>query len=156
MESAPGNAPQLQGSGKTGHLNRDELLAFLNEMLEAERAGAKTLLRIARETKRSNLASLAQAVHMDEAHWCDVLTRAIRKLNGEPSPKTGQFYGKVMALSGESERLALVNRGQGWVVKKLRETLPKLADTDLAETLSAMLVSHEKNIATVDRSGLID
>ncbi len=140
----------------TSPLSRDELLNFLNEMLEAERAGAKTLLQIARDSKRSGVASLAQAVHHDEARWCAMLTRAIRDLNGDPSLKTGQFYEKVMALSGETERLALINRGQGWVVKKLREALPKIADAGLAGRLSAMLVSHERNIAAVDRSGLID
>jgi Domain of unknown function (DUF6306) len=156
METAPGNAPPLQGNEITGHLNRDELLAFLNEMLEAERAGAKTLLHIARDTSRSEVAALAQAVHKDEARWCAMLTQAVRDLSGNPSPKTGQFYDKVMALAGEGERLALLNRGQGWVVRKLREALPKVADQHLAGELSAMLVSHEQNITMVDRSGLID
>lgn len=138
------------------HLNRVELLNFLNEMLEAERAGAKTLLHIAKDAKRSDTASMAKAIHKDEARWCATLIEAIRNLDGEPSTKTGQFYEKVMALSGESTRLALVNRGQGWVVKKLRDVLPKIADAQLADKLSVMLTSHEENIALVERSGLID
>ena len=36
--------------------NRDELLAFLNEMLEAERAGAKAL---SKEAKQETAATLA-------------------------------------------------------------------------------------------------
>jgi hypothetical protein len=60
-----------------------------------------------------------------------------------------------MALDGDTERLALVNRGQDWVVRKLREALPNVTDRELANDLSIMLTSHEENIAKVTGSGLI-
>jgi hypothetical protein len=137
-------------------LGREDLLDFLNAMLEAERAGAKALLHIARDTKRNDLAALAKDIHKDEARWCAMLTAAICRLDGEPSPKTGQFYEKVMAIPEEAARLAFVNRGQDWVVRKLREVLPKIADPRLCGDLTEMLSSHEDNIARVDQSGLIN
>jgi hypothetical protein len=137
-------------------LNREELLDFLNIMLEAERAGAKALLRVSQETDQADVSALARAIHLDEAKWCAMLTKAIRKFDGEPSDKTGQFYEKVMAIQGASERLALVNRGQDWVVRKLREAIPRIQDAQLAGDLTVMPVSHEENIATVTQSGLID
>jgi len=136
--------------------NRAELLDFLNLMLEAERAGAKALLHVSKETDDKEAAELAKAVHLDEAKWCALLTKAIRALDGTPGDKTGQFYEKVMAVPDLGGRLALVNRGQEWVVRKLRDAIPRIADAQLADDLTIMLTSHEENIATVGRSGVID
>jgi len=134
---------------------REELLDFLNRMLEAERAGAKALLHVSKDTDRKEASELAKAVHLDEAKWCALLTKAIRALDGEPSGETGQFYQKVMAVPDLGGRLALVNRGQEWVVRKLRDAIPKIADPRLAGDLRVMLTSHDENIALVARSGLI-
>lgn len=134
---------------------REELLAFLNRMLEAERAGARALMHVAKESTQANVSAMASSVRKDEARWCAMLIGAIRKLGGTPSEATGAFYDKVMALSGDAERLALVNRGQDWVVRKLREALPNIADRALVHDLSVMLTSHEENIAKVAGSGLI-
>jgi nitronate monooxygenase len=84
-----------------------------------------------------------------------MLVVAIKKLDGVPSEQTGAFYDKVMALTDDKERLALVNRGQDWVVRKLREALPRIEDGALAHDLAIMLTSHEENIAKVAGSGLI-
>lgn len=134
--------------------SRDELLAFLNEMLEAERAGAKALLHISKESGEKAAADLAMAVHHDEARWCAMLTAAIRLHGGNPSQVTGAFYEKVLAIGEPKARLALVNRGQGWVVKKLKEVIPRIDDEHLAKDLGVMLTSHEENIAKVNESGL--
>ena len=125
---------------------RQELLDFLNVMLEAERAGAKALLHVSKDTDRKDASELAKAVHLDEAKWCALLTKAIRALDGAPSDKTGQFYEKVMAIPDLGGRLALVNRGQEWVVRKLREMLPRVRDEALHRDLDEMLQSHVTNI----------
>jgi hypothetical protein len=143
------------GAGDIRNLDRQELLQFLNELLEAERAGAKALLRTAMDTDRKDFSEMAKAIHRDEARWCAMLTRAIRDLDGEPSPKTGAFYEKVMAIPEDGPRLAFVNRGQGWVVRKLREILPRIKDVRLSCDLTEMLISHEANIKLVTDSGLI-
>ena len=143
------------GAGDIRNLDRQELLQFLNELLEAERAGAKALLRTAMDTDRKDFSEMAKAIHRDEARWCAMLTRAIRDLDGEPSPKTGAFYEKVMAIPEDGPRLAFVNRGQGWVVRKLREILPRVKDVRLSGDLTEMLISHEANIKLVTDSGLI-
>jgi hypothetical protein len=78
---------------------RDELLAFLNEMLEAERAGAKALLHISKDAQEESAAALAMAVHHDEARWCAMLIAAIRLHGATPSEATGAFYEKVLAIA---------------------------------------------------------
>lgn len=132
----------------------DELLTFLNEMLEAERAGAKALLHIAKESSEKTAADLAMAVHRDEARWCAMLIAAIRRLGATPSEATGAFYEKVLAISEPKARLNFVNRGQGWVVRKLKEAIPRIEDEHLVKDLGVMLSSHEENIAKVNESGL--
>jgi nitronate monooxygenase len=42
---------------------------------------------------------------------------------------------------------SFLNHGRGWVVRKLRELLPRVRDNSLHTDLSEMLRSHEANIA---------
>lgn len=133
-----------------GYATREELLAALNELLEAERAGARVAVQTARGAPDRETQQLVTAVERDEVHWCAVLTRAIRGLDGEPSLKVGAFHEKAMAIPGIPERLAFLNRGQGWVMRKLRELLPRLRDDKLHGELTEMLRGHEANIALVN------
>ena len=55
-----------------------------------------------------------------------------------------------MAIDGLPERLAFLNRGQRWVVRKLQALLPTLAQPDMHHALTQMLVAHEKKIGSVD------
>ena len=52
---------------------QDELLAALNELLEAERAGARVALASAKDPPSSDYARLMQNVRADEARWCAML-----------------------------------------------------------------------------------
>jgi nitronate monooxygenase len=129
-----------------GYAGKDELSAILNELLEAERAGAKVTLESAREAGPGPLAELMRAVQGDESRWCAMLLRQLKALGRTPSTKTGAFYGNAMAIADLRERIAFLNRGQGWVVRKLREMLPRVRDGGLHADLSEMLLSHEANI----------
>ncbi|OXH83826.1 2-nitropropane dioxygenase, partial [Burkholderia multivorans] len=71
-------------------------------------------------------------------------------LGATPTRATGAFYEKAMAIDDLAERMAFLNRGQRWVVRKLQALLPTLADRDMHEALTQMLVAHEKNIGAVD------
>lgn len=130
-----------------GYANREELVALLNELLEAERAGARVTLESARAAHDSKLAELLRAVHRDEARWCAMLIEQIARLDGIASAATGAFYDKAMAIADERERAAFLNRGQGWVSRKLREWLPRIHDDRLHAALQEMLASHDDNIA---------
>ncbi len=76
-----------------------------------------------------------------------MLARHIKALGAAPSPNVGAFYAKAMAIADLGERIAFLNRGQGWVVRKLREMLPRVRDNRLHTELAEMLRSHEANIA---------
>ncbi len=135
-------------------LDREALLSFLNEMLEAERAGARVALQTSREQISPDLQELTIAIHHDEARWCALLIKAIRQLDGVASEKTGAFYEKAMAIADIGQRLAFLNKGQAWVVRKLREVLPKIGDEKLCAELNVMLTAHQDNIDKVASLGL--
>jgi nitronate monooxygenase len=122
-----------------GYAGRDELLAFLNELLEAERAGARVTARTASEFSAPAMKSLMQNIYRDEARWCAMLLKWIRHLDGEASPRVGAFYEKCMAIGDLHERTVFLNRGQGWVVRKLRDMLPKVRDNAMHADFSEML-----------------
>ncbi len=135
----------------TPHEDRAALVAMLDELLEAERAGARVASEMAAEVSDDpELQRLIAHIRRDDAHWCSVLVDAIRSLDAEPTRATGVFYEKAMAIDDLAERLAFLNRGQRWVVRKLQALLPTLADRDMHHALSLMLVAHEKNIGAVD------
>lgn len=129
---------------------RDELLSSLNELLEAERAGSRVALQTAQEASDPELKALVVLIQRDEARWCGMLTKAIQMLGAEPSTQTGAFHDKAMAIADISARLAFLNRGQGWVVRKLQALLPTIRDDRIHADLSAMLTSHEHNIELVE------
>jgi len=152
--SSPACSANEADAAYMGYASRDELVAFLNLLLEAERAGARVTLRTAIEVQESRLREIASSIHRDEAHWCAMLFDAVERLEAAPSRRVGEFYDKAMAISDVPTRLAFLNKGQAWVVKKLREMLPKVRDEELYRDLDLMLRSHERNIEMVDHSGL--
>ncbi len=129
-----------------GFATREELAAFLNELLEAERAGTGVALESAQAADGTPYLELLQDVHWDEARWCAMLLRQLKALGAPASTRIGAFHDKAMAIEGLAERIAFLNRGQGWVVRKLKKMLPKVRDDGLHRDLSEMLRAHEINI----------
>jgi hypothetical protein len=123
-----------------------EIIEFLNLLLEAERAGARVALDSARQAGVGPMADLLQHIRHDEARWCAMLLGQIQRLGGEASPRMGGFHAKAMAIGDLEPRLAFLNRGQGWVVRKLKEMMPRVRDQALYADLAHMLSSHEANI----------
>ena len=123
----------------------------LNELLEAERAGVETLSRLFPEARSLQMQQLFEGVRNDEAWACAGLVRSIKTLGGVTSEKKGDFAEKVMSEPTLAARLRFLNRGQGWVVKRLdaltRETLPEL----VGEFLEEMKTRHVANIEACER-----
>ena len=135
-----------------GFADSAELAQTLNTLLEAERAGAQVAASLVAEAPDAEFKALAKVIHADEVRWCRALLRALSALQAQPSDKVGDFYGKAMAIPGIEARLAFVNRGQGWVVRKLRELLPRVRDDALHRTLLEMLAAHERNIESAHQA----
>ena len=130
--------------------SRDEVLVALNELLEAERAGARVAMETARDMPPCALTTLVQDVHKDEVRWCSMLMRAIKTLEGTASSATGAFWGKAMAIPDLEQRLDFLNRGQAWVVRRLEALIPRIQDAQIRADLALMLDAHRSNIKRVD------
>lgn len=134
-----------------GFLRDDEVTALLNELLAAERAGARGVATMARRTEVDDGHSLLQRVAHDEAAFCAMLSRHLKRFNAEPTSATGVFYDRLIAMEDYLQQLAFLNRGQCWVVRKLREALPRVRDPSLAGDLRHMLDVHVRNIEACER-----
>jgi Domain of unknown function (DUF6306) len=127
-----------------------EQVAFLNRMLEAERAGANALLSILEEHSRHGEAwTLLRRVHADEAHNCGLLGGEIKRLGADYSHATGDFLGKLLAVEGARARVEFLARGLGWAVKRFDEALPRLDDAARA-TVGRIRESHLRSIASCE------
>ncbi len=142
-------ADELDGA-YAAHADQGQTLAALGELLEAERAGARVTLESIGQTDDPAIKRLLTQIHHDEVRWCGVLIDAIRSAGATPSTRTGAFHDKAMAVPDMVARMALLNRGQGWVARKLRELLPSIRDARVRAGLHDMLANHESNIARVD------
>jgi hypothetical protein len=129
-----------------GYADKAELVAFLNLMLEAERAGERVTLEIAPTADTEAIRELLRVIQEDEARWVRMLLLHIKAIGAEPSSGVCAVYGKALAIADLRALVAFLSRGQEWVVKRLREMLPRVRDDSLHADLSAMLRSHEVNI----------
>ncbi|HVI50819.1 MAG TPA: DUF6306 domain-containing protein [Candidatus Sulfotelmatobacter sp.] len=126
-----------------------DTVAFLNMLLECERAGAKALRHFQTQDPPPVLAASLPALTKDEARYCAGLTRHITRLGGVPSPRTGGFLETVLAAEGWGARLDLLVRGQRWVAKRIAERMETVEDAELATFLIEMHDTHLLNIAEV-------
>lgn len=132
-----------------GYLGQTEVLDLLNLLLEGERAGAKGASAMKMQTIDVEARQALLQIAKDEARFCTMLTGHIVRMGGKPSLQTGAFYRKLRSLETAREQIALLERGQGWVVRKIRETLPKIGDDALHGDLTEMLTTHQRNIERV-------
>jgi len=138
------------GEAYVGYLDRESLIAELNTLLEAERAGARVAAHLVSDAERPELKALARVIQRDEVRWCKMLIGALQTLEATPSKDVGGFYDKAMAIPDVEARFILVNRGQAWVVRKLKTLLPKVRADRLRADLIGMLAAHDHNISQAE------
>ena len=126
--------------------SREEQVAFLNRMLEAERAGAKALLIILEQRPRRGEAWTAlRRVHSDEAHNCALLGKQLERLGADYSHATGDFLGKLLAVEGVPARVEFLVKGLRWAVKRLDEATPRL-DEEARATVARIRETHLRSV----------
>jgi hypothetical protein len=72
-------------------------------------------------------------------------------MGGTISEKKGDFADKVMREPTLAARLGLLNRGQGWVVKRLDGLLADTLPASVGEFLEEMKTRHISNIEACER-----
>jgi hypothetical protein len=142
----------MHDSPVSNPMGGDELITALNELLEAERAGARVALETVNQIKGHDLAPLVIDIQQDEVRWCKMLLGVIGSLGYLPSTTTGDFYEKAIAIEDLKERLLFLNRGQGWVVRRLEKLIPRIQESNSRSQLQSMLDAHIQNIQRVEES----
>ena len=127
-----------------------QLEEFLNLLAEAERAGGRVLHELTALAKSLELREMLKKVGHDEGYYAGELAAHVRRLAGRPSTKTGDFVEKVRAVGEFRAKLELLNRGQRWVIRKIEENLPTVADAQLKAFLTVMAEGHRVNIGALE------
>ncbi len=118
----------------------------MQELLEAERAGVLCLSEMAEGAPEGEKKEFLVFLRNEEGRFCAGLHRLIEERGGTPTERTGAFADKVLALGGEAERLALLVKGQAWVIRKIDEIPPGEKTPGEKEFFDGMRKAHVENI----------
>lgn len=130
-------------------MDQREFIERLNQLLEAERAGVEVMDLLAKEEDDEKVREKFVDVKKDEGRYCAGLYGMIKDRGENPSEKTGDFVAKVLALADRRDRLALLVKGQEWVLRKVRDIPGELLSPADKEFVRDMIEGHEINIAYV-------
>jgi nitronate monooxygenase len=124
---------------------------FLNEMLEAERAGARALVVFMDEWPRNGEEwKVLRQIQADEAHNCALIGKLLEKSGTPYSHATGKFYDKAIAVKGRDERIAFLVKGLKWAVRQFESSIKNLSSEEQA-VFTRMRDSHLRSIAACER-----
>jgi nitronate monooxygenase len=129
-----------------------QLEGFLNSLAEAERAGGRVLHELTELAHSLELREMLKKVGHDEGYYAGELSAHVRRLGGIPSTMTGDFVEKIRAVGEFRGKLELLNRGQRWVIRKIEENVPTIADAQLKAFLVVMAEGHRVNIGALEES----
>ncbi|MFZ5957810.1 nitronate monooxygenase [Pseudomonas knackmussii] len=118
------------------------LIEWLQQLMCAERAGARLMLDSARQTDDPQLLRHLDELHRGEAQSCRLLRASLQRLGAEPSREIGDFHARAMAIDDLHERLRFIARGQRWVARRIVERLPHIRQAWLRKELRAVLRLH--------------
>jgi 5-formyltetrahydrofolate cyclo-ligase len=150
LEEAGRIAEALRASRGHGMSTR-ELAAFLNTLLEAERAGARVLAAFLDQmTLTPDARDVLARIQRDESRNCVELIELLRHLDHEKSARTSDFLRRALAIEGTRERLEFLNRGQAWVARRIAAALPRIRDARVRAAMLEMQASHVANICACE------
>jgi nitronate monooxygenase len=127
------------------------LIDRMQELLEAERAGVKCLDVMADHASDMGKKELFTLFRNDEGKFCAGLFGFLQARGAVPTKNVGAFADKVIALPTEAEQVALLVKGQGWVVRKIDEIPPEELGAEEKAFFADMREVHVVNIAKCNK-----
>lgn len=127
------------------------LIDRMQELLEAERAGVKCLDVMADHAADMGKKELFSLFRNDEGKFCAGLYRLLQARGAAPTKNVGAFADKVIALPTEAEQVALLVKGQAWVVRKIDEIPPPEQNAEEKAFFADMREVHVVNIEKCKR-----
>jgi len=129
-----------------GFLTTDELHELLTTLLHAERAGVRVCHLSRHDAPTRQHGELLREIQRDETRSCRGLIKSLQSLGYETDHLVGDFADRCLAIADFGDRLRFLNRGQGWVAKKIAEALPRVRQEHVQRQLAGMLDDHRRNI----------
>ena len=130
---------------------QEALVATLQELLAAERAGARVAASSLSQTRDTAQRRVLEQIRHGEADSCRRLTACLDHLGVEATREIGAFHDKAMAIADLDERLAFVDRGQRWVIRRIDAQLPLCDDAFVKTELDEILKTHVTNSALMQK-----
>ncbi|HSU77974.1 MAG TPA: DUF6306 domain-containing protein [Burkholderiales bacterium] len=128
-----------------------ELAAFLNRMLEAERAGARALVVFMDDWPRHGPEwRTLRKVHEDEAHNCALIGEQLKRRGRDYSHATGEFYAKAVAVKDARERIGFLVKGLRWAMREFEQALPRIGDPAVKQLFQGMRERHLRSAAACE------
>jgi nitronate monooxygenase len=122
------------------------LIDRMQELLEAERAGVRCLDVMADRASDMGKKELFSIFRNEEGKFCAGLFGFLQARGAVPTANVGAFADKVIALPTEAEQVALLVKGQSWVVRKIDEIPPAELDAQEKAFFADMREVHVVNI----------
>lgn len=138
---------QTTDTSTDGMMSDAELVELFNTLLECERAGVKVLGEYEKDfAGNDDAVQTIVESRKDEGRYCKLMYGYLQELGADITSRTGSFADKALAVQGQAERLAFLNRGQGWVAREIEKALPRIPYPHMREGLQEMFETHRDNI----------
>lgn len=144
QKNAP-HASTTAGAQAASAADTPALIATLQELLAAERAGARVASQSLHQAQEPAHRALLARIRDGEADSCRRLLACLAHLGIEPGQQVGAFHDRAMAILDMTERLTFVDRGQRWVIRRIAAQLSDCVDPFIRAELQAILRVHEDN-----------
>jgi hypothetical protein len=133
-----------------------QIVQFLNEMLEEERAAVEAVIGLTSMATDPNERENLQRIGGDEVQSCIGLRERIESLGGAPSRHISDFANYVLSLEYFPERLRTFGRHQRLIMERISALLTQRGlDNDTRGFLEAMLAQHAKDITWCEQRAAI-
>jgi nitronate monooxygenase len=122
-----------------GYACHGEIVALLNALVAAKRAGTRLLLRTALETQDPALRADLLGRYRREAEWRHRLTDLIHVQGEEADSSIDAGYWRAMRIADLSNRLLILRNTQEPLFDACRAMLPKIRDNALHTAITLFL-----------------
>lgn len=138
-----GETPATAYGGFSVRPHEDELTAFLNNLLEDVRAMARTLSALKATADGAAFAPELDQLAEAEAASCVTLWREVESRGAEASDATSPLYVLARQHRNFYRRLAIVLEAEQALLRRLRDSLPKIRNPRLEARLWRVLEREE-------------
>jgi Domain of unknown function (DUF6306) len=128
-----------------GYWSEQEVVVFLELLLEQERGGTKAFADIG-QAADLQVADLVFGPELDQGEICVLLQKEIAKKGSAAAPPRKRMDNGRRAKRSLEQAIEFAMSHQAELVKTIQEAIPKIFDAELNSHLDRMLQLHRKQI----------